>query len=144
MKARFQPDSDSKVPPETTLIDPEAYDASEQQFAASLEGTASRFVVEAGDSGDGLGVDRAQIASKASEEVRQEKQEKVPSLESRLEKFLPRQSRNRLRPRNPRPRTLIRGARKWLRDWISTGHGGGRVNRGIRHYSSSSSPANRG
>ena len=52
MKPRFEPD----VPPDATeshseiLIDPEAYDASEQQFAASLEPNVSRsqprFVVE--------------------------------------------------------------------------------------------------
>ena len=52
MKPRFEPDSrsgenDGLAP---TLIDPEAYDASEQTFAASLEQTVSskppRFVVE--------------------------------------------------------------------------------------------------
>jgi uncharacterized RDD family membrane protein YckC len=44
MRARFQPDE--KVAPKTTLVDPEAYDASEQQFAASLETSGPRFVVE--------------------------------------------------------------------------------------------------
>ncbi len=47
MKARFQPDADARVPAEPLLIDPEAYDASEQQFAASLEETGARFVLEA-------------------------------------------------------------------------------------------------
>ncbi|MGH9546966.1 MAG: RDD family protein [Terriglobales bacterium] len=52
MKPRFEPDVpdgvNENIP--ASLIDPEAYDASEQQFAASLEQTASstqpRFVVE--------------------------------------------------------------------------------------------------
>jgi uncharacterized RDD family membrane protein YckC len=47
MKARFQPDAEARVPAEPLLIDPEAYDASEQQFAASLEETGARFVLEA-------------------------------------------------------------------------------------------------
>jgi uncharacterized RDD family membrane protein YckC len=47
MKARFQPDAEAGVPAEPLLIDPEAYDASEQQFAASLEQTGARFVLEA-------------------------------------------------------------------------------------------------
>jgi len=52
MKPRFEPDAQSGVNdgPSPTLIDPEAYDASEQTFAASLEQTLSgrppRFVVE--------------------------------------------------------------------------------------------------
>jgi uncharacterized RDD family membrane protein YckC len=47
MKARFQPDADARVPAEPLLIDPEAYDASEQRFAASLEETGARFVLAA-------------------------------------------------------------------------------------------------
>jgi uncharacterized RDD family membrane protein YckC len=39
MKARFQSDAEGGVPVEPRLVDPEAYDASEQQFAASLERT---------------------------------------------------------------------------------------------------------
>ena len=50
MKARFQPDGHAplKARPEATLVDPEAYDASEQQFAASLEEkpARARFVVD--------------------------------------------------------------------------------------------------
>ncbi|MBZ5649070.1 MAG: RDD family protein [Acidobacteriia bacterium] len=52
MKPRFEPDvpADASENLSEILIDPEAYDASEQQFAASLETTASRtrprFVVE--------------------------------------------------------------------------------------------------
>jgi uncharacterized RDD family membrane protein YckC len=52
MKPRFQPDPDPKFSsqPEPKLVDPEAYDASEQQFAASLEQKSSpshpRFVVQ--------------------------------------------------------------------------------------------------
>jgi uncharacterized RDD family membrane protein YckC len=52
MKPRFEPDnqSDANDGASPTLIDPEAYDASEQTFAASLEQTASsrppRFVIE--------------------------------------------------------------------------------------------------
>ncbi|MGH9501824.1 MAG: RDD family protein [Terriglobales bacterium] len=52
MKPRFEPDSPHGANPDPSafLIDPEAYDASEQQFAASLESTAPRaqprFVVE--------------------------------------------------------------------------------------------------
>jgi uncharacterized RDD family membrane protein YckC len=41
MKAKFQSDTESGVPGEPALIDPEAYDASEQQFAASLENANS-------------------------------------------------------------------------------------------------------
>jgi len=39
MKPRFEPDVDSgvRLPPAVRLIDPEAYDASEQHFAASVE-----------------------------------------------------------------------------------------------------------
>lgn len=37
MKSRFQFEVDSTPPPTPTLIDPEAFDVSEQQFAASLE-----------------------------------------------------------------------------------------------------------
>ena len=47
MKARFQPDAEDKGPPSSMLIDPEAYDASEQQFAASLNAPASRSIVGA-------------------------------------------------------------------------------------------------
>jgi len=51
LKPRFQPDGDSGGPTEPSpLIDPEAYDASEQQFAASLddpgEPPGPRFIVE--------------------------------------------------------------------------------------------------
>jgi uncharacterized RDD family membrane protein YckC len=52
MKPRFEPDnqSDANDGLSPTLVDPEAYDASEQAFAASLEQTVSstlpRFVVE--------------------------------------------------------------------------------------------------
>ena len=52
MKPRFEPDgsSDTSDDRSASLIDPEAYDASEQQFAASLEQTTiraqPRFVVE--------------------------------------------------------------------------------------------------
>lgn len=50
-KPRFQPDDDAATPPAPSrLIDPEAYDAREQQFAASLEATSTpsgtRFIVE--------------------------------------------------------------------------------------------------
>jgi hypothetical protein len=49
MKPRFELDSDSGSSLQSSrLVDPEAYDASEQEFAASLEGKAApRFVVEA-------------------------------------------------------------------------------------------------
>ena len=46
LKPRFQPDDDTGTPPRSELVDPEAYDASEQQFAASLEGAVPRFIVE--------------------------------------------------------------------------------------------------
>jgi uncharacterized RDD family membrane protein YckC len=49
MKPRFEPDLDtSGVDPSIKLIDPEAYDAGEQQFAASLEvkPATRRFVVD--------------------------------------------------------------------------------------------------
>ena len=51
MKSKFQPDVDPGVSahPLAMLVDPEAYDASEQQFAASVEGKGARprFVVDA-------------------------------------------------------------------------------------------------
>src|SRR5205085_9816270 len=56
MKPRFEPDlpSGANEGLSPTLIDPEAYDATEQTFAASLEQTAStpprKFVVEEGTS----------------------------------------------------------------------------------------------
>lgn len=37
MKSRFEPDGDESTSPSARLIDPEEFDASEQQFAASLE-----------------------------------------------------------------------------------------------------------
>ena len=51
MKPRFQPDCDPGTPPRPSrLIDAKAYDASEQQFAASLEKTSAspgpRFILE--------------------------------------------------------------------------------------------------
>jgi uncharacterized RDD family membrane protein YckC len=50
MKPRFEPDTDvvADAVPEPRLVDPEAYDASEQQFAASVETvpTLKRFVLE--------------------------------------------------------------------------------------------------
>jgi uncharacterized RDD family membrane protein YckC len=50
MKSKFEPDVDSAArrSPAVRLIDPEAYDASEQRFAASVEenSVASRFVVD--------------------------------------------------------------------------------------------------
>jgi uncharacterized RDD family membrane protein YckC len=49
MKSRFQPDADSAPRIEPALIDPEAFDVSEQQFAASLEEKSAprpRFVLE--------------------------------------------------------------------------------------------------
>ena len=51
MKLKFKPDVDSNVapPPGSRLIDPEAYDASEQSFAASLdkEPSSPKFVADA-------------------------------------------------------------------------------------------------
>src|SRR5580698_9074443 len=51
MKSRFEPDVESslKQPPSVRLIDPEAYDASEQSFAASVEEKSAprRFVLDA-------------------------------------------------------------------------------------------------
>jgi uncharacterized RDD family membrane protein YckC len=51
MKPRFEPDVDSglRLPPSIRLIDPEAYDASEQRFAASVEEESAppRFVLDA-------------------------------------------------------------------------------------------------
>ena len=50
MKSKFEPDLDSglRLPPAVRLIDPEAYDASEQRFAASVEEKTvpCRFVVD--------------------------------------------------------------------------------------------------
>src|SRR5277367_4962058 len=52
MKSRFEPEAETGSRGAAgRLIDPEAYDATEQEFAASLEGNAARprFVVEGGD-----------------------------------------------------------------------------------------------
>ena len=52
MRSRFEPDADVIARPESTLVDPEACDSSEQQFAASLEvkpGECPRFVIEEAD-----------------------------------------------------------------------------------------------
>jgi uncharacterized RDD family membrane protein YckC len=50
MKPKFEPDVDAevKLPPATRLIDPDAYDASEQRFAASIEEkpASPRFVLD--------------------------------------------------------------------------------------------------
>src|ERR1700733_7276689 len=50
MKLKFKPDVDSNValPPGSRLIDPEAYDASEQNFAVSLdeESSSPKFVAD--------------------------------------------------------------------------------------------------
>jgi uncharacterized RDD family membrane protein YckC len=51
MKSRFEPavDSGLRLPPSVRLIDPEAYDACEQRFAASIEEKSAppRFVLDA-------------------------------------------------------------------------------------------------
>jgi uncharacterized RDD family membrane protein YckC len=51
MKSKFEPDVDSgvRLPPSARLIDPEAYDASEQRFAASVDEKPAppRFVPDA-------------------------------------------------------------------------------------------------
>jgi uncharacterized RDD family membrane protein YckC len=50
MKHKFQLGAKG-IPADSVLVDPDAYDASEQQFAASLEGASPRFVVsEPGES----------------------------------------------------------------------------------------------
>ncbi len=58
MKGNSQSDAAHCVPEEAALIDPEAYDASEQQFAASLEEKsgqpAPRFILEYEESPDSL------------------------------------------------------------------------------------------
>ena len=48
MNSRFEPDEADRDRRQSVLIDPEAYDASEQQFSASLERTSTtpRFVVK--------------------------------------------------------------------------------------------------
>lgn len=48
MRSRFEPDIEARpaVVASPILIDPEAYDASEQEFAASLDQTKGRFVVD--------------------------------------------------------------------------------------------------
>ena len=59
MKPRFQPDNDPGPSSPPRLIDPEAYDASEQQFAASLEADSAssrpHFVVENGQPAGRIG-----------------------------------------------------------------------------------------
>jgi uncharacterized RDD family membrane protein YckC len=57
MKSRFEPDVDSglRLPPSVRLIDPEAYDASEQRFAASVEekSVPPRFVLDVAQESSG-------------------------------------------------------------------------------------------
>jgi len=68
MKARFQPDAEASVPAEPLLIDPEAYDASEQRFAASLEQTGARFVLEADTSaGHSVGMQPIRLRPEAGD-----------------------------------------------------------------------------
>lgn len=58
MKPRFQPDVEpSSHPPVIPLLDPEAYDSSEQHFAASLEAKAveRRFIVDVAGAGSSEG-----------------------------------------------------------------------------------------
>lgn len=84
MKPRFEPDGNPalNLRPEVTLVDPEVYDASEQQFAASLEQktAGAKFVVDepaeefarSSDAGDGLPhaevAERAQALSMSADE----------------------------------------------------------------------------
>jgi uncharacterized RDD family membrane protein YckC len=69
MKSKFEPDVDSAagLPPAARLIDPEAYDASEQHFAASVDQYPAppRFVVDAtqGSSGDSNSSDSSSHAT---------------------------------------------------------------------------------
>ncbi|HXM62702.1 MAG TPA: RDD family protein [Terriglobales bacterium] len=57
MKSRFEPDVDSglRLPASARLIDPEAYDASEQRFAASVEEKSAppRFVLDVAQESSG-------------------------------------------------------------------------------------------
>jgi uncharacterized RDD family membrane protein YckC len=77
MKPRFEPDvpADASQNLSEILIDPEAYDASEQQFAASLEATVShaqaRFVVEDEplNTGNGTGPEKSLPAVEAITEA---------------------------------------------------------------------------
>jgi len=59
VKPRFQPDNDPSPSSPPRLIDPEAYDACEQQFAASLEADSAssrpHFVIENGQSAGRIG-----------------------------------------------------------------------------------------
>src|SRR5579872_2974816 len=60
MKPKFEPDIDSGVRPPSgaRLIDPEAYDASEQRFAASVEENpaSARFVVDSIQESPGISI----------------------------------------------------------------------------------------
>ncbi|MGA8154061.1 MAG: RDD family protein [Terriglobales bacterium] len=86
LKPRFQPDDDPSTPSTPSrLIDPEAYDASEQQFAASLESplasSGHHFIVEEdGTSGSLSGSRNLQSGgfTACSGELRREKEAPEP------------------------------------------------------------------
>src|SRR5208282_3045675 len=72
MKSRFEPDPDpmAAAHPAAKLFDPEAYDASEQQFAASLEqkpaSPPARFVADQPEE-DGIIVPAEEVPSVAAD-----------------------------------------------------------------------------
>jgi uncharacterized RDD family membrane protein YckC len=74
MKSRFEPDVDSgvRLRPSARLIDPEAYDASEQHFAASVEEKPAppRFVLDAAQ--DPLSNSTVEEGSSKTEGIRNE------------------------------------------------------------------------
>ncbi len=76
MKPRFEPDDAAGLRPvhSTTLIDPEAYDASEQQFAASLDQRPfPRFIVdEQGQKPPALSGDRQSIKGASAEPLEED------------------------------------------------------------------------
>jgi len=115
MKPRFQPDSGASVSPElpSELIDPDAYDAAEEQFAASLEETGRpSFVVDDAHPAEQAGVTATSEVDAPSQgipgestpgvetsasPVRPETEEWRQELSARVHRF-----RNRRQPRTPR------------------------------------------
>jgi uncharacterized RDD family membrane protein YckC len=92
MKSRFEPDRQTDIQTTTsqgfspTLIDPEAYDASEQTFAASLEQTTSgksmRFVVEETQSDVAEETAAGNRLTETAEACAAETQEPAPAVEA--------------------------------------------------------------
>jgi RDD family len=85
MKRRFVPDDEASANPPAQLVDPEAYDASEQQFAASLDSAAVSSASDASaylTSANSTSAERAQSPARPPRFVPEE--EDTPPLSSEI------------------------------------------------------------